>query len=70
MLQACFRKRMSDRDPEPIVQDLKDILGFWLNRGVDGFRMDADIFSHAGSNDLPKVCYMDFYFSRYKTVTG
>ncbi len=53
-----FLKEQPDlnwRNPE-VVQAMKDVLKFWLERGVDGFRMDVVgmIFKHPDMPDQPE----------------
>ena len=37
-----FVPDLINRNPEQIAEELKETLRFWLDRGVDGFRVDAD----------------------------
>jgi glycosidase len=51
---SAFWEGMPDLnlDNTDVVNELKDILAFWMNRGVDGFRFDAA--KHAfDPNEMP-----------------
>lgn len=37
-------------DNEYVIEEIKDILKFWLDAGVDGFRLDAVIYYFYGNN--------------------
>jgi glycosidase len=51
--EARFSEDMPDLnlDSDAVRQELTDIATFWLNRGVDGFRMDASLYYYTGNNE-------------------
>lgn len=44
-----------------LVNEMKDVLRFWLNKGIAGFRVDAinHMFEHIGMQDEPRSFYTD-----------
>ena len=50
--EARFWEGMPDLnlDSEDVREEIRKIVGFWLERGVDGFRLDAVTYYYAGQN--------------------
>jgi len=38
-----FVPDLRNKNPQQIIEELKDTLKFWLDKGVDGFRVDAEM---------------------------
>ena len=57
--EARFWSGMPDLnlDSEDVRAELKDILKFWIDRGVDGFRMDA-VTSYYTGDDIKNIEFM------------
>ena len=64
--EARFWEEMPDLnlDSEAVRAEIRDIMAFWLGKGVDGFRLDAVTYYYTG------VPEKNIEFLRYLTQTG
>ena len=54
-------------DNEYVREEIKDILKFWLEKGVDGFRLDAVIYYYFG-NDSKNIEFLTFLKDYCKSI--
>lgn len=61
--EGVFWSEMPDLNlsSEKVIKELKDISAFWIDLGVDGFRMDAAIHYEEGDTDFNNNVLNDIY---------